>query len=261
MEDDDMPLDGEAGAIDAPVIEDADDTPVNDTHAPRTVEDIAQKMGWSPLEQWRGDPDKWKPADQFVEHTAEINSKLATKLKSVDERLENISRTNAAMMDRVLTEQREKLLAERQDAFDIGDGEKFNKIDQQLQTLQPVAPVAPPEVQAFAERHASWFHKDDEATRWAYTRAEQLHQQNFSASRQMAIIERELGTYFPEHVPQQAAPKPKAVALSQPGNRSSTPRGKTFADLPKEAQQAAVDFEKKGVTRAQYVKSYFEGQQ
>jgi len=262
MEDDDLPLDGDAGAIDAPEIEETqtDDTAVNDTYTPRTVEDIAQKMGWSPREQWRGDPDKWKPADQFVEHTAEINTTLANKLKSVDARLENISRTNQAMTERLLAEQREKLMAERQEAFDVGDAAKFNQLDQQLQTLPTAAAQPAPEVQAFTEKHAAWFNKDQEATTWAFNRAEELSKKGFGPARQVAIVERELAQYFPEYAPQEK-PKAKAVALTQPGNRAATSRGKSFNDLPSEAQKEAIFFESKGVTRDQYVASYFQSQE
>src|SRR5665213_3643268 len=47
----------------------------------------AKSMGWSPLEQWRGDPEKWVDADAFVErgHTVlpilrKVNKDLEGKL-------------------------------------------------------------------------------------------------------------------------------------------------------------------------------------
>lgn len=262
MTEDDLPLSEDVGPVDAPAIEVPDDTPTeaNDTPPP-SLEDIAANMGWSPKEQWRGDAGKWKPAHEFVAATADINAKLATKIKSVDEQLANISRTNAAMLERALAEQRKQLLQERQEAFDVGDRERFDAADQQLKQIPSAVPKAPPapEVQAFAEKHAAWFQKDQEATNWAFNRAEELAKQGLSAPRQLAIVERELGTYFPEYADK---PKPKAVALSQPGNRASTTRAKTFADLPAEAQKAARDFAATGkVTLEQYVASYFQTQE
>jgi hypothetical protein len=115
-------------------------------------------------------------------------------------------------------------------------------------------------VQSFITKHASWWEKDAEATAWAVTRAGELAAQNLSPARQLQIVERELGQYFPEYAPQPERPKAKAVSLSQPGTRASSPRGKTFADMPKEAQDAAAYFEKKGVSRDDYVREYFAGQ-
>ena len=262
MDDDDLPLEGEAGALDAPIDDVVDDTPADDTPPPtRTVEDIAAKMGWSPRDQWRGDPNKWKPADEFVATTAEINSKLVTKLKTIEEQVSNINRVHQIATERALAEQRQKLLGERREAIEYGDVAKVDALDAELQalpaTVQPQAPV--PEAQPFIERHAAWFGKDQEATAWAQHRAGELANQGLSPARQLAVVERELGQYFPEYA-QQEKPKPKPAPLTQPGSRSATPRGRTFNDLPKEAQEAAVYFEKKGVSREQYVKSYFEGQ-
>lgn len=257
MDDDDFQTDAvDETAIDVP------EQGESEAPQPRTVEDIAAAMGWTPKENWRGPEDKWKPADEFVAATAEINSKVTTKLKTLEQQLSNINRTNAMVTERLLAEQREKLLQERQDAFDMGDSAKFSEAEAKLNQLQQTSvPVEqPPEVQSFVERHAAWFGKDPEATAWAKNRSTQLHESGLSAARQLAVIERELGTYFPEYAPKPEQPKAKAAPLTQPGSRGNTPRGKSFSDLPKEAQEAALYFEKKGVSREQYVKSYFEGQ-
>jgi len=50
--------------------------PVDDTEvegAEPTLEDVAARMGWSPRDQWKGDPDKWKPASEFVSSTLRGN--------------------------------------------------------------------------------------------------------------------------------------------------------------------------------------------
>jgi hypothetical protein len=265
MEDDDLPLDGEAGDIVTPpisdaAIADAAQDVIDTQPAPRTVEDIAQGMGWAPREQWRGDPAKWKPADEFVATTAEINSKLSTRLKGLEDQLSSINRTNAAMMEKALAEQRQKLLTERREAIEYGDVAKVDALDQELQALPTPQPAPPPEAVSFIERNASWWEKDQEATAWARNRAGELGQQGIGPARQIAIVERELAQFFPEYAPQDK-PKPRPAPLTQPGARSATPRGKTFADLPKEAQEAALYFEKKGVSREDYIKSFFEGQE
>ena len=260
MNEDDLPPMEDAGPVDAPAI---DDTPIETTEAPPpSVEDIAAKMGWSPKENWRGDPNKWKPAHEFVSATAEINTKVTTEMKSVKEQLANINRTNAAMLERALAVQRQELESKRQEAFDIGDRATFDDADAKLKQLQPVEATSQPapEAQGFVEKHAAWFGKDQEATNWARNRAGDLANQGISPARQLQIVERELATLFPEYAEK---PKPKAVALSQPGNRGgTTQRAKTFADMPAEAQKAAKDFAATGkITLQQYADSYFQSQE
>lgn len=262
MNDDDLTPMEDAGPVDAPAI---DETPLDATEAPPpSVDDIAAKMGWSPKENWRGDPGKWKPAHEFVAATADINNKVTTELKSVKDQLANIARTNAAMLEKALEGQRAELMAARKEAFDFGDYDKMTAVEQELQQLQaaPAAKPPAPEAQAFVEQHSSWWGKDQEATSWAINRAEQLKREGFGDARQVAIVGRELANYFPEYAPQPAPPKPKPVALSQPGNRGASPRGKSFADLPAEAQKAAKDFAASGkVTLEQYASSYFQSQE
>lgn len=265
MEDDDLPLDGDAGAIDTSVDDAPLDPSANDeAPPPPSLEDIASNMGWSPKENWRGDPAKWKPAHEFVAATADINAKLVAKLNTVDQRTEALVRTHQAMTEKALAEQRQQLLTERREAIEFGDVAKVDALDEELQALpkttqQPAAPV--PEFEAFQERHASWLNKDKVATAWAINRAGELARQGNDEATQLGIVERELRIMFPEYAPKTEQPKPKSVQLSQPGNRGGTARGKTFADLPKEAQAAAISFEKKGVTREQYVASYFQSQE
>lgn len=223
--------------------------------APPTVEDIASRMGWSPQDKWKGDPDKWKPAHEFLENTADINTKLSSRLKGLEDTVSNINRTNEVMNERALANMRQQILAERDEAFDTGDKEAFKEAERKLGELPQMVPQASPHVQQFSERNANWFQKDQEATRWAVNRAQQLAEQGLSEQRQLATVEREVGQYFPEYAPK---PKPKSADLTPPGNRGGTKRGHTFNDLPAEAQKEALYWEGKGIKREDYVKSYFE---
>jgi hypothetical protein len=48
------------------------------------VEDFAGRMGWSPKDQWRGPPEAWKPAAEFIEGTVSVNQSLSKKLKNLE---------------------------------------------------------------------------------------------------------------------------------------------------------------------------------
>ena len=49
------------GAVEAPVSE----APAQVEAPARDYEAEARDMGWVPQEEYRGDPQRWKPADQF----------------------------------------------------------------------------------------------------------------------------------------------------------------------------------------------------
>ena len=259
LEDDLPPDEGVADAIDAP---DEDGTPLADAGDPPpspTVEDLAGEMGWRPQDEWRGDPDKWKPAHEFMRATVDVNRKVTNRLKGVEEQLATMARTSATITERTVAEMRQKLLNERKDAIDMGDHAAVDAADEALRELPNIEPVnaAPPEVTDFMERN-TWFGKDPDATTWASNRAGELAKQGISPARQVSIVEREAKGLFPELFPEPKA-KAKAADLTPPGNRGGKSAAKGFSSMPAAAQAAALEYEKKGVcTKEQYATTYFE---
>lgn len=228
--------------------------------SPPTLEELAGEMGWRPQDQWKGDPTKWKPAHDFVRSTVDVNHKLTNRLKGVEEQLGAMSRTSAQLTERAVAQEREKLLAQRDEAFELNDREAFQKAEQALRELPAPQPAKSPEAQAFEERNAAWLGKDREATAFAFNRCDELAKMGLSPSRQLATVEREMKTYFPELFAEEAKPTPpKPAPLNPPGNRSSAPATKGFNALPADAKAAALDYEKRGICkREEYATLYFE---
>jgi predicted transcriptional regulator len=258
-EDDLPPEEGVADAIDAPVEDDAvvieggDDTPPEPT-----VDDLASEMGWTPKDQWRGDPDKWKPAHEFMRATVDVNHKLGNKLKSFEDQLAAMARTSAQLTERAVAQERQRILDARREAIDMGDHAGVEAADEGLRSLpKPEAVTTPPETRDFVARN-EWFGKDQEATVWAQNRAQQLYEQGIGPARQLSIVEREAKGLFPELFPEPKA-KAKAAPLNEPGNRGARPAAKGFSAMPADAQAAALDYEKRGYgKRDEYARIYFE---
>lgn len=256
LEDDLPPDEGVADAIDAPV----EDAPVDDTPPPApTVDDLASEMGWRPKDEWRGDPDKWKPAHEFMRATVDVNRKLANRLKDVDDKLDRVVRTSATITERELARQRQELLEKRREAVDLGDHAALDAADEALQALPKLEPVdtPAPEVADFVERNP-WFGKDRDATVWAQNRAGELAKQGISEARQISIVEREAKGLFPELFPEPKA-KAKAADLTPPGNRGGKSAAKGFSSLPADVRNVALEYEKRGVcSKEQYAATYYE---
>jgi hypothetical protein len=254
LEDDLPPDEGVADAIAAP----ADDT-IDDAPTPPTVEDLAGEMGWRPQDEWRGDPEKWKPAHEFMRATVDVNRKVTNRLKGVEEQLATMARTSATLTERAVADERQRILDARKEAIDMGDHAAVDAADEALRELPKIQPVdaPPPETLDFMERNA-WFGKDAEASAWAFNRAEELRKQGLGTTRQLAIVEREAKGLFPELFPE-AKPKAKVADLTPPGNRGGKTAARGFSAMPAAAQSAALDYEKKGVcTKEQYAATYFE---
>ena len=106
----------------------------------------AREMGWRPKEEWKGDADKWRPADEFVRRGREVlpivnarlrreneakDAEIARIRKESDERftrLERMSRT-------ALEKQRERLIhefeAKKEQAVEAGDKDFYRAVQKE----------------------------------------------------------------------------------------------------------------------------------
>src|SRR5688572_12359429 len=129
----------EAGAQEAVVT--VEDTPAVDPK----IEAEAKEMGWKPKEAWKGDPEGWRPADEFVKRGKEILPIVTKKLKDTEaalaklktETAETIARSErmnatALKMQREQLESRYEALKMR--AVEQGDTKGYAAAQQAQQT-------------------------------------------------------------------------------------------------------------------------------
>ena len=245
-------------AIEAVEVEETEAVEVEQAE-PVTIEGLAGEMGWRPKEDWKGDPDKWKPAHEYVRSTVDVNRKVVNRLKGVEDQLARVARTSVSITEREVAKERERLMQEREEAFDAGDRDAFVRAERELAKVVEVAPApVPDETHSFVERNANWFQKDKEATAWAINRTNELAATGLGHARQLAIVEREAKAMFPEFF-EAEKPKPKPAPLNTPGNRAAVSGKKGFSSLPADAQKAAIDFERtRGIKREDYAKIWYE---
>lgn len=128
----------------------------------RDWEAEAEVYGWVPKEQFKGDPDKWRPAEEFVRRGEEIlpivrkqNEKLQAKLSELEETNKNMSR----MFEKTIERERQKaaqeianLKAEKREAISQGDAVRVEQIDAQIDTLkEETQPDAAPSARTIDE--------------------------------------------------------------------------------------------------------------
>ena len=130
--------------------------------ASRDWEAEAEAYGWVPKEQFKGDPDKWRPAEEFVRRGEEIlpivrkqNEKLNAKVSELEETNKRMS----VMFEKTIQRERdnakreiEALKAEKTAAIKAGDAERVETIEAQIDTLkEEVKGDAPPSARTIDE--------------------------------------------------------------------------------------------------------------
>ena len=57
----------------------------------KTVEEVAQEMGWADKDGWQGDPDQWKPAVDFIRDTQSISQDKGSEIVSLKKQLDGLT--------------------------------------------------------------------------------------------------------------------------------------------------------------------------
>jgi hypothetical protein len=210
------------------------------------VDLLAKELGWRPKSEWDGDETTWTDSKSFLKKSREINRTLSRELKDIKKTVEGIGKASARMTQQAVEKERERVLALRDEAFETGDRDSFAKAERELAKLE--TPVAAPAAENFAERNSSWFQKDDDATGYAFARADYYAKRGVTdPEAQLAKVEEDVRKRFPELFEAEAEPKKpeprKAPALGAPQRQVSTqPREKGVATLPPDARKAMKDW-------------------
>lgn len=153
------------------VTDDRADPPVSeeiDGVNPET-ERVARLNGWRPKAEFKGDPERWIPADVFVARGFEVPAILANRNKALTSKLDDMQRqfdeerrtmnqkldTAVETVSHVTTmlrtaEQRSydrarrELKTEMEEAVRNGDTATWQRLDQEREALENTKPAAPP---------------------------------------------------------------------------------------------------------------------
>jgi hypothetical protein len=245
------------------------------------VEARARAMGWTPKDEFKGDPAKWREAGEFVERgereipllraqNKRLEARIGELSTTVKEFADHLSKTEQRAYDRAITD----LKQQRKEAIAAGDGDAFDKVDDEIKKIER-------EVATKAAKHAD--KKDDGGADPVYAEWESRNTwlkesefAEFAAQKLRAGGEKASGAEFldlvAEKVKKQFPAKftnprretAQAVEGAAPASRRG---GKTYADMPAEARAACERMAKNGFAgnveaakqfKEQYVKQYFE---
>lgn len=241
------------------------------------IEEKAISQGWVPEEQWKGDPEKWRPAKEFVERGENIIPILKDRLNKLEEELQLALKVNKAEIEAVkkaTLEQAKKdyekqladLRKQKFEAVQSGDVEEYTKIEQKEKTLKQPEEVKPTETPVFTEWKSknSWYNTDNDLTDWAEFVAAKIHKENPNMEERAFYesVASRVKAQFPDKFTNPN--RDKADMAEGGGAKPSGGKKKNWADLPDSAKSAysrlSKKFEAKGrkLDKDTYVKEYFE---
>lgn len=236
-------------------------------------ESLARAQGWRPMEEYKGDPEKWVSADSFLKRAdeelpimRERSRKMAAELAELKSTVKKFSEHHAKVeqiaYDRALAD----VKRQRREALAIGDAEGVEKAEDRLEELKELKPAPKkeavaeiaPEVQAFVQANP-WFQTEPRLARYAETVCGELQAED--PSRDLSDILKEVAREVKNRFPEKFANAKRAAAPAVEGAGAVATGGKgarTFANLPAEAKQACEKFLKAGLIKSKedYLKHY-----
>lgn len=237
------------------------------------TEKEARKMGWTPKDEFKGDPEKWRDAYEFVERGKNMlpimrataqrqEKKIADLERSIKEFAEYHSKAEQLAYNRALKDLKARQVA----AVEIADTETFNRIDKEIDDLNRNSIQVPrvpqqnnaedPVYVEWANRN-KWIEKDKTMLAYAETQGEFIHRTtDLRGLDFLEAVEKEVKAKFPEKFTNPRRESAQSVEGATTQTRKS---GKTFADMPADARAACERMEKShGIKRTEFVKNFFE---
>ncbi|WP_213775103.1 hypothetical protein [Bradyrhizobium sp. dw_78] len=254
------------------------------------LETKARRLGWVPLDEFKGDHARWRDADEFMrrgetilpivqENNRVLHDKLTATERQMTEMRQVLGELHASQKaneDRIRAQARAELENEMRVAVQTADTQRFEAANARLREVErPAAPVVPqaqspmpgaalpPGIDPYVERwmaENTWM-QDPALSLFAQAHSAQLMQEKpgLGIQDRLADVKRRVQDQFPEKFglnPRRNEAASVAFASAPPVARRSNKRG--YDDLPGEAKAACDRFVKiiPGYKREDYLKSY-----
>jgi hypothetical protein len=127
------------------------------------------QLGWTPKEDWHGDPAHWRPADVWLDRGEMLRNitQLKDKLTATERQVAEAFKKGVAMTEHRFKEEIASLREARKAAFQEGDLDRVDKIEDRIEVLKEqqkaetqrkptLDPQTPPEFTVFLQRNP-WY--------------------------------------------------------------------------------------------------------
>lgn len=244
------------------------------------LEARARRLGWAPKDQWRGDPAKWKTAEDFLALSSEKLPVALERLRKQDAELTSVKKQLDVLSKRVVDQDKrgyERAMAEiragKKQAVADGDTAAFEAFEAKEDELRKAAPepepakkeepVESPDITSWKSKN-KWFGNKRGMTDTAIGQYNGYFESNSDESmddeearaRAFRFVEKRMRMLYPDEFENPNRRTAPAVNGVTPKKANGV---KTFADLPPDAKAACEKFVRDGIfkSREEYTKDYF----
>jgi len=240
----------------------------------------AANMGWVPEDQWKGKPELWRPAKDFVERGENIIPILKDRLEKLEADHKIALQSNKNEIARIKKESYEKATKEYEAklaeldakeiaAFQDADTDEFHKVKKERETLKAPEPpkeeaqeLINPEFEDWSKKNA-WYQEKPDLTAEADAYADVLLKRtpNIPAKELYAKVEKFIKAANPDVFTNPKRDEPSSV---EGGSGAPNKGGNKFSDLPDDAKASytrlAAKFKAQGktFTKEEFTESYNE---
>ena len=256
------------------------------------VEDRAMKQGWLPKEKFRGNPELWRPAEEFVRRADEMMPIMKATNKRLEDKISHLESRDLERqktLDRILTMQAKhskaeyeekvsRIESEKLSAISEGDTAKYLELDRKARDIpQPDDVIQPnreemhPAAKQFFEDNSDWWESDPDLTEYAKYIGDKLANEKHPSAmigNEPAFfreVKERLEKTFPEKFPNPNRAIQTIDDSETRGEPASHTGPKGWNDLPPDAQKQCnimtSPIDKGGIpgmTKEKYIKEFFE---
>jgi hypothetical protein len=206
------------------------------TVEPTPIEIEARNQGWMPQDEWQGDPDKWRPAKEYVDR-GELLRRIegqSKSLKETQQALKQLADMHKKVREVEYTRALTDLKTQKKAAMVEGDlmrvAEVEESIDylkeqQQIVAQEPVIPDITQSPQALVAWEGSnrWYKTDRAMTSFANDLAAELRGKGYGLEMALQEIDKQVRVEFPHKFRNTNKPTVSAVeGASKPRKSSDT---------------------------------------
>lgn len=250
-------------------------TDTNDNAEPvaRDYEAEARAHGWTPKEDFKGDPSRWVDAETFARRADEVMPFLKKQLEAVKRENADIKKQAARAAEyfskaeeRAYERAKAEITAKMEAAVEIGDVAAHRAAQKELDGLERETPK-PAQVDQLSVKEAliefrdenPWYDEGGVARDYADVVAEKYKDRaaDMPPAEFFTFVAEKVKERYPQLGKVKAELRKGVSAVEAPTGRA-TARGRSFSDLPVEAQRMCDKWVKSGVIkdRAAYVSTY-----
>lgn len=228
---------------------------------------FARLQGWTPKDEYTGDPDSFKTAKQFIEYgrshnrvLKQNNDKLLDQVKELQATMQQLVADSQTQKQRAVEKAIAELKEQKAEAIRDSDGEAVNKIDDEIDKLKQAKTQETPQPNPLFEawlKDNPWYSNDKELQ----VEADMYAQLYINSNRLLPpedvykAVTKRIKKEFPDRFEN---PNKREPAIATKGIHTKPSKGKTYNDLPPDAKQACDRFCKNipGFTKEKYLSTY-----